>query len=64
MVKRTPPGLVHADSKLTKNDKSYYFDVTGHVIPNTKNMMDINRPKVFDNLDFGFNYCVNKKLDK
>jgi hypothetical protein len=55
---------VHADGKLTKNNKSYYFGVTGHVIANMTNMMDINRPKVFINLDFGFNYGINKKLDK
>ncbi len=62
MVKRTPPGLVHADSKLTKNDKSYYFDVTGHVIANVDNMTNINRPRVFDKLDCGFNIGINRKL--
>jgi hypothetical protein len=36
--KKTPPGLVRADGYLTKNDKSYYFDVTGHVIANVDNM--------------------------
>jgi hypothetical protein len=47
--KKNPPGLVHADGKLTKNDKSYYFDVTGHVIANADNMTNKNRPKVLTN---------------
>ena len=63
MVKRTPPGLVHADSKLTKNDKSYYFDVTGHVIASVCNMTNINIPRVFDKLDRGFNVGINRKLN-
>ena len=60
---KNPPGLEHADGKLTKNDKSYYFD-TGHFIANMTNIKNINRPRVFDKLDFGFNYGINKKLDK
>ena len=62
--KKNPPGLVLADGKLTKNDKSYYFDVTGHVIANVDNMTDKNRPKVFDNLDYGFNVGINRKLQR
>ena len=53
-----------ADGKLTKNDKSYYFDVTGHVIANVDNMTDKNRPKVFDKLDYGFNVGINRKLER
>ena len=62
--KKNPPRLVLADGKLTKNDKSYYFDVTGHVIANVDNMTDKNRPKVFDNLDYGFNVGINRKLQR
>ena len=62
--KKNPPGLVLADGKLTKNDKSYYFDVTGHVIANVDNMTDKNRPKVFDNLDYGFNVGIYRKLQR
>ena len=51
--KKNPPGLVHADGKLTKNDKSYYFDVTGHVIANVDNITD-----------YGFNVGINRKLQR
>jgi hypothetical protein len=54
--------LLHADGKLTKNDKSYYFDVTGHVIASVDNMTNKNRPRVFDKLDYGFNVGINRKL--
>jgi hypothetical protein len=43
--KENPLEFVHADGKSTKNDKSYYFDVTGHVIANVDNMTNINRPR-------------------
>jgi hypothetical protein len=64
MVKKNPPGLVHAGGKLTKNDKSYYFDVTGHVIANVDNVTNKNRPKVFDKLDYGFNVGIYRKLKR
>ena len=28
------------------------------------NIMKINRPRIFGNLDFGFNYGINKKIHK
>lgn len=42
---------MHADGKLTKNDKSVFFDVTSHVIANDRNMVDLNRMVVIDDLD-------------
>jgi hypothetical protein len=64
--KKNLPGLVYADGKLTKNDKSYYFDVTG--LANVDNMdvdnMNINRPKVFDKFDYGFNVGIKQKAFK
>ena len=38
-----------ADGKLTKNDKSYYFDVTGHVIANVDNMTNKIDPRYLTN---------------
>ena len=48
---KPPSGLVHADGKLTKIDKSVFFDVTSHVIANDRNMVDLNRMVVIDDLD-------------
>ena len=41
---------MHADGKLTKNDKSVFLDFTSHVISNEKNMVDSNRIMVIDYL--------------
>jgi hypothetical protein len=35
-----------------------------HVITNVDNMKDLNRPKIFGNLDLGFNYDINNNLYK
>jgi hypothetical protein len=61
---KNPPSFVHADGKLTKNDKSVFFDVTSHVIANETNIKDSNRRMVIDDLDFGFNHRINNKLEK
>ena len=53
---------MHADGKLTKNDKSYYFDATGHVIANDINIKESNRIMIIDDLDFGFNLRIDAKL--
>jgi hypothetical protein len=61
---KNPPGFVHADGKLTKNDKSIFFDVTSHVIANETNIKDSNRIMVIDDLDFGFNHRIYNKLQE
>jgi hypothetical protein len=48
--------------KLTKNDKSVFFDVTSHVIANETNIKDSNRRMVIDDLDFRFNLRIEAKL--
>ena len=53
---KNPPGFVHADGKLTKNNKSVFFDVTSHDIANETNIKDLNRIMVIDDLNFGFNH--------
>ena len=59
---KNPPGFVHADGKLTKNDKSVFFDVTSHVIANDINIKESNRIMIIDDLDFGFNLRIDAKL--
>ena len=59
---KNPPGFVHADGKITKNDKSVFFDVTSHVIANDINIKESNRIMIIDDLDFGFNLRIDAKL--
>ena len=59
---KNPPGLVHADGKLTKNDKSVPFDVTSHVITKDTNKKDSNRIILIDDIDFEFNHRLDDKL--
>jgi hypothetical protein len=59
---KNPPGLVHADGKLTKNDKSVPFDVTSHVITKDTNKKDSNRIMLIDDIDFEFNHRLDDKL--
>jgi hypothetical protein len=56
---KNPPGLLHAERKLTKNNEYVFFDVISHVIANDTNIKDFIRRMVIDDLDFGFNHRID-----